>query len=251
MIKYPIISIVTVVYNNIMNIEETINNILSLTYPNIEYIIIDGNSTDGTLEVIQKYNSKIDILISESDFGIYDAMNKSIKYCNGEWVIFMNSGDKFFDTNTLNIFFDNKKYENKLVLYGATSFIRKNKLNIQLPENLNNIWKGMPMCHQSMFIRNSYLTKIYFNLKYTYASDYDLLYDIYLFDSVSIENINRPISTIRTKGFSETNAVKTYKEYMDISVSKNSFSIFIQIYFRYKITERRIVIYFKKLFDLY
>ena len=200
--------------------------------------------------MIQKYTEKIDVLISESDLGIYDAMNKSIKYCNGEWVIFMNSGDIFFDSNILNIIFENKKFENKFVLYGATSFFKINKLNIKRPENLSSIWKGMPICHQSMLIRTSYLRKNLFNLKYIYASDYNLLYDIFLFDKISIENIETPISIIRTKGFSEANSINTYKEYMDISISKNPFSIFLIIYFRFKISERRFVIYLKKLLDI-
>jgi hypothetical protein len=108
----------------------------------------------------------------------------------------------------------------------------------------------MPMCHQSMFIRTSYLRNNLFNLKYIYASDYNLLYNIYLLDKKSLKKLNTTISIIRPKGFSETNTIDTYKEYMDISVSKNSFTIFIYIYFQYKITERRIIIFLKKLIDI-
>ena len=246
MIKYPVISIVTVVYNNVSYIEETIQSILNLTYPKIEYIIIDGKSTDGTLEIIQKYNSKIDVLISETDLGIFDAMNKSVNYCNGEWVIFMNSGDKFFDNNILNIFLENNNFGNKIVLYGSTSFLRKNKLYIKETVNLNNIWKGMPICHQSMFISTNFLRGNLFNLKYTYASDYNLLHDIYLLDKLSIEKLNSPISIISTNGFSEANSINTYKEYMDISLNKNKNKNIIYIYFKYKIMERKLISIIKK-----
>lgn len=250
MIEYPLISIVTVVYNNVSNIEETIQNISSLTYPKIEYIIIDGNSTDGTIDVIKKYTSKIDVFITEKDLGIYDAMNKAIKYCNGDWVIYMNSGDRFYDYNIFNFFLDNNDFKGKNILFGSTSFVRNNQLYIIPPKNLKYIWRGMPMCHQSMFIRTSLLKKNPFNLNYTFASDYNFLYDIFLLDEKSVEKLNMPISIIRTKGFSETNSIKTYMEYSEISISKNSYKTFIYIYFLYKITERRAAFYLKKLLDI-
>jgi len=174
-------------------------------------------------------------------------MNKSVNYCNGEWIIFMNSGDKFFDNNTLNFFIQNNHFDNKIVLYGSTSFLRKNKLYIKEPVNLNNIWKGMPICHQSMFIRTKFLRANLFNLKYTYASDYNLLYDIYVLDKLSIEKLNSTVSIIKTNGFSETNSMNTYKEYMDISLDNNINNIFIiHMYYKYKIQERKFISIIKK-----
>ena len=99
--EYPKISIVTVVYNGEETIEETILSVKNLSYSNVEYIIIDGGSTDETLNIIKKYEDKIDYWISEKDNGIYDAMNKGIKKATSEFVIFMNGGDTFFDENVL------------------------------------------------------------------------------------------------------------------------------------------------------
>lgn len=104
-IMFPSISIITVVYNSVNLIEETIKSVLEQDYPNLEYIIIDGGSADGTIQLIKKYEGKISLFISEPDKGIYDAMNKGIEYAHGEWINFMNSGDCFCTNDVLiNIF---------------------------------------------------------------------------------------------------------------------------------------------------
>ena len=86
----PLISIVTVSYNAVATIEQTILSVINQTYPNIEYIIIDGGSKDGTIDIIRKYADQIAYWVSEPDEGIYDAMNKGIKIATGEWINFMN-----------------------------------------------------------------------------------------------------------------------------------------------------------------
>ena len=96
-----LISIITVSYNAVKTIEDTINSVLNQTYPNIEYIIIDGGSTDGTLDVIKKYQDKITYWVSEPDKGIYDAMNKGALKATGVWLHFMNAGDTFYDEQVL------------------------------------------------------------------------------------------------------------------------------------------------------
>src|ERR1700689_2743832 len=101
----PTLSVITVVYNNVKDIERTILSVINQTYPNIEYIIVDGLSTDGTLDVINRYKTKIAKLIREKDKGIYDAMNKGLAAATGDYVIFMNSGDGFFAKDTVaNVF---------------------------------------------------------------------------------------------------------------------------------------------------
>jgi glycosyltransferase involved in cell wall biosynthesis len=89
----PKISVITICYNAVDLIEKTILSVLHQSYDNIEYIIIDGNSTDGTVDIIQKYANQLAYWISEPDGGIFDAMNKGLDHATGEWVNFMNAGD--------------------------------------------------------------------------------------------------------------------------------------------------------------
>lgn len=100
-IKENIISVITVCYNAEHNLEKTILSVLNQTYSNIEYIIIDGGSTDGTIDIIRRYVNRLSYWTSEPDNGIYDAMNKGIQKANGEWLNFMNAGDVFSSTMIL------------------------------------------------------------------------------------------------------------------------------------------------------
>lgn len=97
----PLVTVITIVFNGERYLEATIQSVINQTYSNFEYIVIDGGSTDGTLNIIRKYESRIDYWISQSDNGIYDAMNQGIALAGGEWLNMMNGGDEFFDANVL------------------------------------------------------------------------------------------------------------------------------------------------------
>ena len=104
------ISIVTVVFNDKKGLEKTIKNVSSQTYNNIEYIIIDGGSTDGTVDVIKKYESKISHWISEPDESHFDATNKGVDLATGQWINIMNAGDVFYSNDIVKEVFDNGTY---------------------------------------------------------------------------------------------------------------------------------------------
>ncbi|MDR2406629.1 MAG: glycosyltransferase [Bacteroidales bacterium] len=104
--EQPVLTVVTVVYNGEKTLEKTIQSVTGQTYRNIEYIIVDGASKDGTLEIIKKYQDKIDLWISEPDKGIYDAMNKGIDLAHGGWINFMNAGDCFYSGETVSEFIE-------------------------------------------------------------------------------------------------------------------------------------------------
>lgn len=171
----PKISIITVVFNSKNYIEDTIKNILSQTYKNIEYIIIDGKSTDGTVEIIKSYQHEISLWISEPDKGLYDAMNKGIRLATGDYILFINSGDKLFDITTIEQVFSKPIAD---VYYGDTVIINTNDQEIGLrrlrpPEKLSfkSFRKGMLVCHQSFIARRELVPN--FNLNYRFAADYD------------------------------------------------------------------------------
>jgi len=167
----PLISIVTVVYNDAKGLEKTIQSVLSQSYNNIEYIIIDGGSTDGTVEVIKRHKKSISMWISEADKGIYDAMNKGIKLAKGRWINFMNARDIFYNQDVLSNIFLHKNYpSNTAVIYGdhladyQNGYKRKVKIGL-LPKFL----RKMPFCHQSTFVRLSIPKKIGFDTNYQFA----------------------------------------------------------------------------------
>jgi glycosyltransferase involved in cell wall biosynthesis len=114
----PLVTIITVVYNNDNYIAETINSVLSQSYDNIEYIIVDGGSTDRTLDIIRQYEAKIDYWISESDRGLYDAMNKGIALASGEIIGILNSDDLYFPDTVTTVVKTSQKQQQPCVIYG-------------------------------------------------------------------------------------------------------------------------------------
>jgi putative colanic acid biosynthesis glycosyltransferase WcaE len=119
----PLISIITVILNQKNKLEKVIKNVGQQYYPNIEHIIIDGGSTDGSQEVLNKYSNQIAYWISENDNGIYDAMNKGIDFSSGEWIYFLGADDSFFNNNTLKIIFEEEVINSKIsIVFGNVLF---------------------------------------------------------------------------------------------------------------------------------
>lgn len=178
----PTLSVITVVRNCVDIIENTILSVINQNYSNLEYIIIDGNSTDGTKGVIQKYEDKINLWISETDKGIYDAMNKGISNANGKFVNFMNAGDVFINSNICKLFAEQILKKEFDVFYGdviARSDINNSEILVKA-KSLNKIWKGMIFCHQSTFIKLSNLKERPFDLKFKIVADYNQILSLYI-----------------------------------------------------------------------
>ncbi len=172
----PKLSIITIVYNNVRDIERTLQSVLNQTYPNIEYLVIDGASNDGTLEILKKYESRLSKLITEKDEGIYDAMNKGLAAATGDYVLFMNSGDELYAPDTVQKVFATA--EDADIYYGETEMYDENWQSLgrrrhQAPAKFT--WKsfrlGMSVSHQAIYIRRS-LTEAY-DLQYQLSSDID------------------------------------------------------------------------------
>ncbi|MBK0382250.1 glycosyltransferase [Pedobacter sp. SD-b] len=178
--KKPLLSVITVVFNNVKHIERTIKSVAQQTYPNIEYLIIDGKSTDGTLAIIEKYKENIDIVLSEPDKGIYDAMNKGLKLAKGDYILFMNSGDEIYDKNTVATIFKDQAFAD--IYYGETEMIDEDLINQgqrrhKAPErlDLNSFRFGMSVSHQAIYIKKS-ITKFY-DPQYQLSADIDWILD--------------------------------------------------------------------------
>jgi len=172
------ISIITVVYNGEEDIEETIKSVINQTYKNIKYIIVDGKSSDNTMEIIDRYRDKISVIVSEPDKGLYDAMNKGLDNVSGEYVIFMNCGDTFVDSSVLekiaSFLFEQSELPN--FIYGDAIEVNNysNYCYLKKARNHKFVWYGMFTHHQAMLynietIKNN---KIQYDLSYKIGADY-------------------------------------------------------------------------------
>ncbi|MBI5150465.1 MAG: glycosyltransferase [Candidatus Omnitrophica bacterium] len=175
------VSVITVCFRAEKSIERTIRSVLSQDYANIEYIIIDGASTDKTLEIIKKYEKKIAKIVSEKDSGIFDAMNKGLRYTTGDLICFLNADDSFYDKEVVNdvvsVF---TQYSDADIVYGKLFFINvpqgryfhPDQCNKERKTKLDMILHAMP--HQATFARKSVFAKAGdFNLQYKIGADYD------------------------------------------------------------------------------
>ena len=171
-----LVSVITVVFNNKQYIENTIHSVINQTYKNIEYIIIDGGSTDGTMEIVKKYKNSIDYIISEKDNGIYDAMNKGIKLASGKWINFLNSGDTFNNKKVIEKISFNK-FWNHTIIYGNAKIFNEKKKYLKIKKALilkkNNLvlFGTRVVCHQAVFYNKK--------IKFTYPKKYKLKGELY------------------------------------------------------------------------
>ena len=193
----PKITVVTVTYNAEQTLERTLQSVASQTYPRVEHLIVDGLSVDGTLSLIQEYaedNSVCDTpheiqFIREPDSGLYDAMNKAIDNANGDYLVFLNAGDKFHSDDTLERVVEtvSSVHGNEFdeatwpaVLYGETDIVDDNGVflrhrRLQTPEVLSwrSFLSGMLVCHQSFYVRTDMARQFHYNLRYRFSGDFD------------------------------------------------------------------------------
>ena len=176
------VTVVTAVLNDAGHIEQTILSVISQTDIEIEYIIVDGGSKDGTLELIGKYKDKISLLISEPDRGVYDAMNKGIKYSTGDFVYFLNSGDVLLNPSILSKIKLEELKERNAIIYGNVVVAYGNIEALEKPRPFFNStmrFRGIGICHQSMFFPGELIRNEKYDLSYNIAADYDLAYRLW------------------------------------------------------------------------
>ncbi len=204
MIHRPKISVITVVYNGEKHLEETILSVIKQSFANLEYIIIDGGSTDGTINIIKKYESKINYWITEPDNGIYDAMNKGLAKASGEFVGIINSDD-FYEPEALSIIANEvTKNPETDVFFGDLYILNKNLADKQLQTYKKGykLNKGFSIWHPTVFVKNQCYKKYgSFDISFKIAADYELLLRLKK-NGCFFKYINKPITNFREGGIS-------------------------------------------------
>lgn len=211
------ISVITVCYNCIDTIERTLQNVLKQTYPELEYIVIDGQSTDGTREVIERYADRLAYWVSEPDGGIYDAMNKGIDKATGEWVIFRNAGDYFFSPTTLADVF--AWYEDKgeaLIVGGMRCFSSEGYRDAYYQPQSDQVWQQAHLPHPATFIRTKVQKAHPYATAYRIASDYRLFLQL-LLEGATVAYYNALVTLFDNEmGVSSTQLALSWKELLRI-----------------------------------
>ncbi|MEB3217224.1 MAG: glycosyltransferase family 2 protein [Nostocales cyanobacterium 94392] len=219
----PLVSIITVTYNAEQYLEKTIQSVLSQAYNNVEYIIIDGGSVDGTLDIIQKYESKIDYWISEEDKGIYDAMNKGIAFSSGEIIGLLNAGDTYLP-NALSLLAEKYIPSDSLSIYYGDIYLTYTDANITIksPANIDELKYSMAICHQAMFVTKcTYLNHGLYNLNYKLASDYAYILSLFLIGA-KFHYLDGVVAYYQTGGASDRKIFNLKLEYVKIHLNFKS-----------------------------
>lgn len=207
--KETLVSVITVSFNSEQTIEDTLNSILNQSYTEIEYIVVDGNSTDNTVEIIKSYENKfkekgiIYRWISEPDKGIYDAMNKGLKMAKGELIGILNSDD-WYETKAIEEIIRNHTDSKKQLISGSINKVNSNKAIVKtvagskhIPKSIN---KAMPINHPATFIHKDVYREIgYYDTRFKLSADYDLTFRMFQ-SNIKFTIINSVIVNMRNTG---------------------------------------------------
>ncbi|MCT4648420.1 MAG: glycosyltransferase [Carboxylicivirga sp.] len=218
--REPVISIVTIVYNGIETLDKTINSVKNQSYNHIEYIIIDGASSDGTIALIEANESVVSKWVSEVDDGLYDAMNKGLAMATGDYVWFINSGDEIYDSTTVSKMVAGFQDEWPDVIYGDTVMIDADgneigERRLQPPQVLS--WKdfrnGMLVSHQSILVSTKIAKR--YDTRYRFSADFEWCLQA-LKEARLVHNSELILSRFLDGGLTKQNIVPGLRERFDI-----------------------------------
>jgi len=216
----PLISVITIVFNNCSGIEETIISVLSQSYSNIQYIVVDGGSVDGTVDIINQYSKSIDVFVSENDVGISDAFNKGIFHARGDVVGIINSGDTL-NTGALSsiaeAFAENPTigyvYGNSILNDLKGKMIRELK-----PQHTGFPYFGMPYQHSAIYFNKSVYDRVGgYNVNYRNSMDFELLMRVFKFEYKGVY-VDCNISNYSRGGVSDLDFIRGYLEVLSASL---------------------------------
>lgn len=209
----PMISIITVVFNGAALLQETMQSVWSQTYDNIEYIVVDGGSTDGTVELLKNAEGQIDRWVSEPDKGIYDAMNKGLALAQGEYVWFLNAGDTTANPNLLQEVF--QKFGGSYdFYYGSTQLVHEDGqfgkiVHPPAELRLRDMYRGMAVSHQSIILRRRFAFE--YSLEYRLIADQKWVIDAMEAGAIGVD-VATTVSNYLLGGISDLHAIKCISE---------------------------------------
>ncbi len=205
------ISIITVCFNSSETIEDSILSVLSQNYDNIEYVVIDGGSTDGTLDILEKYQDRIAKCISEPDDGLYDAMNKGAKLATGDVIAFLNSDDFYTDKNIVGGMMEFIKSDNLGAAYGDVVYVKQNNINQvvrswKTGEYIKDSFRhGWVIPHPAFFCKRKYFERYgFFESDFKIAADFELMLRFIEVNQIRVGYLPKTIVTMRSGGAATT-----------------------------------------------
>lgn len=221
---------ITAVYNNCETIQQTLNSVLSQAYPTVEYIVIDGGSTDGTLKILDLHKSKLDVYISEPDGGIYDALNKGILHSTGDIVGFLHADDLFESSDILEKIANAFDIPGVEAVYGDLVYVRKNDTSKIIRYwkscafNEKLLHKGWMPPHPTLYIKRSVYERLgMFNTSYLIAADYDLVLRFFGKGKLFSSHIPQVLVRMRNGGISNKSLKTIIKKSLeDLSILRRN-----------------------------
>lgn len=229
------ISVVTVCFNAAATIAATFESVLQQEYMDYEYLVIDGKSTDNTMDIVREYSQRFNEkgisfhMLSERDHGIYDAMNKAIKMAEGTWIYFLNADDRLYDSTVFGrVFID--KHAGADVVYGKVMKVDKDRWEVREHRDVENIVQEMPFCHQGAFTRTKTMNRYMFDTKYRICADYDFFLKLYL-NGGKFAKVEEMVACFSMEGMSGTNFLKMLREGYDVRRDNGVLSLREKLYF--------------------
>ena len=234
------VSIVTVCYNSVKTISHTIESVLAQIYPQIEYIIVDGSSTDGTVDIIKSFEDRISVIISEPDHGIYDAINKGIKLSTGSIIGILNSDDFFTDNHVIEQVveaFSNKEID---AVFGDVQFVNSTNTSKILRYYSSKKFSpakfryGFMPAHPSFYIKRELFEKFgYYKTDYKIGADFELLIRFLYINHIKYKYLEMPFVNMRTGGVSNKSIFSNYTLNKEIARACSENGIKTNLFFIY------------------
>jgi len=220
--RIPIVTVALVVRNAADCLEQTLQSVFDQDYRNLEIIVVDGSSEDGTLDILRRHEDRLDLFVSEPDEGIYQAMNKAGDLAGGEYLNFMNAGDSFVADDTVRSVFDGLAGRPDLVFGDAYVIEDGERHLVTTDENIEeNLYQRTPFCHQSLFTRTPTFRRYRFNTEYRIVADYDFILRCFK-GGCSFRHVAVPVANYVLGGFTKRNQERGAHEFLK-SLHDNGF----------------------------